>query len=371
MRMADNNFDRFVIVSGEKGSGKSTLVIMLIQEYLSKFSFVCPNCNSIFYKSIYAKEQTEHGYRFYIPKEILDNQVLIKCPMYYELNMKTGLREKVSGCGCLFPLSRRRRLKYKVRDFVAYNNDEAYNTIIRANVGKPVQCDEAITFMSSLDFNKTESKEMKRLFTVIRPRRLLTFALAPEFSSIDRRYRDDFSHYWMYVFERGHCIVFEKNKAVSDDKYSIKNLQKIMPVLKYFTPTDKIIKALKRHPCFFDYFKFDELDAKTYDEYELYRNASNIRKAIQEQEFSGKELQKLIAWNTMTHWDSVAIEVARQKDRKMTYGIFCNHLLRNPLSTKAMASEPTVRNWVRAIDQWVKTKGENVDAFVEEKGGLK
>ena len=46
-------------------------------------------------------------------------------------------------------------------------------------------CDEAIRFASGMEHQKTESRELKKLFTVIRPRRLWLFFNIPNIKWID------------------------------------------------------------------------------------------------------------------------------------------------------------------------------------------
>jgi len=91
-----------------------------------------------------------------------------------------------------------------------------------------------------MDHNKVESKEMKKLITVVRPRRLFMIANIPELMWVDSKYRDIFAHFWIYAIEKGHAFIFEKNKAVTKDKWGLKYLEKHMGVVKYFTNTEKI-----------------------------------------------------------------------------------------------------------------------------------
>jgi hypothetical protein len=55
----------------------------------------------------------------------------------------------------------------------------------------------------------------------------------------------------------------------------------------------------------------------------------------------------------------------------MTYSILLNELLKDPITYKVLASEPTVRSWVRGIQEYIKSKGNNVQIFDDSKELLK
>jgi hypothetical protein len=366
-RMQDNNLSCEIINSGERGTGKSTFSILFVKEYLDKFSFICPHCGNEFYKNIYVREETSYGMRFYIPDDIKNNKVEIECPEDFILNSKSGHREKISGCGKSFPISQRKKVRWSSERFIAYDNAQAYSMMLKRPIGSPIIFDEAINFMSSLDFNKAESKELKRLFAVIRPKRFLMFFNVPQLLWVDKRYRDDMAHFWTYIVERGNCIIFEKDKAVTEDPWHLKELAKIMGVLKYFSSIEKIKRNVRKHACFFDSFNFGELGQKEYDDYELVRNQRNIQRQVEEQELSNKDIAKIMSWNLLREWDSLKIDIERSRESKMTYDILRRKVLRNPVSGQSIASEQTVRNWIRGVDEYIESKGKDTKIFSDDK----
>lgn len=362
-RWQENNNDVFLINASEKGLGKSTLSIHLARDYIQRFGFICPHCGNEFYKNLYKVEKVGNSYRFYIPDSIKSNQVRIKCPEYYELDIKTGVKKKISGCGETFVWSERKRIKWSAAKFIAYDNGEARTKILNMPRYSPLIFDEAMNFMAAQDHNKVESKEMKKLITVVRPRRLFMIANIPELMWVDSKYRDIFAHFWIYAIEKGHAFIFEKNKAVTKDKWGLKYLEKHMGVVKYFTNTDKIKRSIKRHPCYFDSISWSELPEKVYNDYEYVRNARNLQRQVEEMELSNLDIGKIMAWNLLNEWDRIQLEVNKSKGNKMTYNILRHEILINPVTRKPMSSETTVRNWVIGMEQYLKTKGQNSGVF--------
>ena len=362
-RWQENNNDVFLINASEKGLGKSTLSIHLARDYIQRFGFICPHCGNEFYKNLYKVEKVGNSYRFYIPDSIKSNEVRIKCPEYYELDIKTGVKKKISGCGETFVWSERKRIKWSAAKFIAYDNGEARTKILNMPRYSPLIFDEAMNFMAAQDHNKVESKEMKKLITVVRPRRLFMIANIPELMWVDSKYRDIFAHFWIYAIEKGHAFIFEKNKAVTKDKWGLKYLEKHMGVVKYFTNTDKIKRSIKRHPCYFDSISWSELPEKVYNDYEYVRNARNLQRQVEEMELSNLDIGKIMAWNLLNEWDRIQLEVNKSKGNKMTYNILRHEILINPVTRKPMSSETTVRNWVIGMEQYLKTKGQNSGVF--------
>ena len=224
-------------------------------------------------------------------------------------------------------------------------------------------CDESIKFAASFEANKTESRELKKLFTVIRPKRFWIFFNIPDVLWIETKYREAMSSFWLRMVERGTGILFEKDKGECDDKYHIKELQKLMGTVKYFTPVDKIKRNLQKHPCYFDTFQVPELPEKVYDDYELVRNAVNLKRKIEEKAYSNKDLAKIASYNLIENWDRINSVVMRSKELRLTYPAICNEVFRDPVDGKRLASEPTVRQWINGIKSFIDTQGKKIEVF--------
>ena len=180
-RLQENNFDALSLVTGAKGSGKSSACIALARKYIDMYGFVCPFCGIDFYKNVYAIKKDSLGNpQFYIPDYVKNDKCWIQCPENRELDLRTGQKRIVSGCGHKFKYSQRKKIVWQAQKQIAYSNEDVIKKIFSLPNFSPIICDEAINFASSLDFAKTESKELKKLFTVIRPKRFWVFFLLPE-----------------------------------------------------------------------------------------------------------------------------------------------------------------------------------------------
>jgi hypothetical protein len=164
------------LCSGDKGFGKSSATIYLARQYNDLFSFICPYCGNEFYKSVYSHKKKENGkVDFYIPDIVKQDKVWIQCPEDFELDLNTQQKTKVSGCGRLFKYSQRKKIKWNAARYIAYDNPDVVEKIHTLPKKSPLICDESIKFAASFEANKTESRELKKLFTVIRPKRFWIF----------------------------------------------------------------------------------------------------------------------------------------------------------------------------------------------------
>ncbi len=339
------------------------MTMFLTMRYIKLFGFVCPKCGQMFFKNIYAMRENKTGVpEFYIPDEVKEKG-RVTCPYKYKLDMKTGEKTIESGCGHKFMYRDRKIPRWDVSKFLAYDNKDLMDKIFTMPDFSPIIADEAVKFASSQSWSKSDSKDLKDLFTVIRPRRFLMFFNVPEMTWIDQRYREGMSSFWMRIIERGRCVLFEKDKGEAKDKYHLKELEELMGVVKFFTPMDKIKAKLKKHPCYFDTFDFPAIPEKQYAEYELYRNAVNLQRQVEERELSNKDIAKIAVYNIMRNWDRLKIEIDKSKEYRPTYALIADEITSNPLTRERVVSDATLRNWVDGVSNYIKTKGQNALVF--------
>jgi len=216
---------------------------------------------------------------------------------------------------------------------------------------------------SGMEHNHTESKELKKLFTVIRPKRFWIFFAIPSIKWVDSKYREGMASFWLRILERGVGVLFEADKGVTKDIWHLKELEAAMGPIKFFTPMDKIKRNLMKHPCYFDMFKFPDLDEKTYEDYELVRNAVNLQRQVEEQSLSNKDVAKIAAYNLVHNWERIAVAIQRSKENKVTAGILADEIFFNPVVRKRSVSDVTIRSWVRGVQEYIKTKGDDSSGF--------
>jgi len=216
---------------------------------------------------------------------------------------------------------------------------------------------------SGMEHNHAESKELKKLFTVIRPKRFWIFFAIPSIKWVDSKYREGMASFWLRILERGVGVLFEADKGVTKDIWHLKELEAAMGPIKFFTPMDKIKRNLMKHPCYFDMFKFPDLDEKTYDDYELVRNAVNLQRQVEEQSLSNKDIAKIAAYNLVHNWERIAVAIQRSKENNVTAGILADEIFFNPVVRKRTVSDVTIRSWVRGVQEYIKTKGDDSSGF--------
>lgn len=359
-RLQINNFDLSVLCSGAKGFGKSTTAIYLSKRYVDLFGFVCPNCGAEFYKSVYAIKE---GNTFVIPDYVLNDKARIICPEQYRLDLKSGNKIKIRGCGHKFKWSERKKIKWEAKKFIAYDAQGMIDLLFNAVENSPIIADEAFQILGGQNHNRAENKYLKEVINNSRPKRHLIFYCIPEVTWLDSKVREGFSSFWLRMIERGEAVLFEKDKGESKDKYHMKELEKIFGTVKFFTPMDKIKRNLKKHPCFFDVFTIPTLPEQIYDDYEMYRNSVLLQRQVEELSLSNKDIAKIMAWNLFNQWDRFKIGVNSSKEAKPTYNLILNEIMVDPVSRKSLASEPTLRNWMKGVDDYVKTKGSESKIF--------
>jgi hypothetical protein len=328
------------------------------------FGFVCPSCGCDFYKNLYASKTDSSGKVYFeIPEYVLLDKAWIQCPIHEKIDFKTGKKETYLGCGHKFRWSERKKIKWASNKFISYDAKSLTDLLFHAVPYSPIVADEAFQILGGQNHNRAENKYLKEVLNNARPKKHIMFYCIPEVSWLDSKLREGFSSFWIRMVERGEAVIFEKDKGESKDKYHMKELEKIFGTVKFFTPMDKIKRNLRKHPCFFDMIKIPELPEKVYNDYEMYRNSILLQRQVEELELSNKDIAKIMVWNLMRQWDRFKIDVDKSKEVRPTYDILIRDVVVDPVTRKPLASEPTLRNWLKGVDDFVASKGSDVMAF--------
>jgi hypothetical protein len=328
------------------------------------FGFVCPNCGAEFYKNVFTLKKSSDGEQYFeIPEYVQQDKAWIQCPTQEKLDLKTGKKVVYLGCGHKFRYSQRKKIKWEASKFIAYDAKGLTDLLFHAVPYSPIIADEAFQILGGQNHNRAENKYLKEVLNNARPKRHIMFYCIPEVTWLDSKLREGFSSFWIRMVERGEAAIFEKDKGEAKDKYHMKELEKIFGTVKFFTPMEKIKRNLRKHPCFFDMIKIPDLPDNVYNDYELYRNSVLLQRQVEELELSNKDIAKIMVWNLMRQWDHFKIDVDKSKEVRPTYDILMRDIVVDPVSRKTLASEPTLRNWLKGVDDYVATKGATFDTF--------
>lgn len=207
-KIQDQDLDVLIAVDGMKGVGKSTLALQLARHYLKKYW------------------------------------------NYTDSDFKKNLHK-----------------------FIAYDNMDVLNKIENAEDGQPLVCDEAVRFALAEDWMKQESKEIKKMFTQMRTKHLFVIFCIPDFFWIDKKYMLMVTA-WIHVYARGRSVIFFPDQRIGvEDRWHRKEFKRLLkvPVFMFDNP-EKIQKACKRHPNFFDFLSFPPLPQDIYQDYKKVRD---------------------------------------------------------------------------------------------------
>jgi hypothetical protein len=124
--------------------------------------------------------------------------------------------------------------KFEPERHVAYLYEDVINKINELDEREPLIIDEAVNVAMSEDWNKIESKYLKKVFAKLRVRHLIVFLCIPEFSWLDKKYREGMVNFWLFVPTRGFFILFApKIFTAKEDKWELDRLEGILKGINY------------------------------------------------------------------------------------------------------------------------------------------
>jgi hypothetical protein len=84
----------------------------------------------------------------------------------------------------------------------------------------------------SEDWNKIESKYLKKVFAKLRVRHLIVFLCIPQFEWLDKKYREGMVNFWFFVPTRGKFLLLTP-KLISDDPWDLEKIKKYFKRISY------------------------------------------------------------------------------------------------------------------------------------------
>ncbi len=282
-------------------------------------------------------------------------------------NVNMGVTGRL-GCGkssLTIQIARRYVEKYfgeknfDVGKYIAYNNKEVIEKIHSLPEFSPLIADEAIRIAWSRDWNKMDNKELAKLSTQIRTKRLLFFMNIPRLAWIDSMFRTGLLDIWIWVHatlsEEGktsNAIIFEPDENQGEsDQWHMNLLRKLSKGKKArisrFTPIERVMKLVKNHPCYMDSFQFPRVPDDIYARYILIRNKKAFE--ISEQYIDQRDSTKVVLYNIQNKWDELKQAVENGKKDRPTHRVMSEILGYDPTRKRNILSKRTVQAWLAEI----------------------
>jgi hypothetical protein len=232
--------------SAPKGFGKSNYGIITSIEYRRMFGMYCNDCH---HKWIFTGKALNG-------MQVKDN-LHECCPICKSNNTS-------------------QKAKFKVNEHLAYDNSDLNEMIHNKPKFSPIIADEAVRFMMGEDWNISESKDMKKLFAQMRTKGLIIIANIPNFSWIDKKYRNDMGTFWLRIIRKGKAVILTPDLSETKDAWHLDEFQKLLGHYSWFTSEEELDKRLeyllKKHPCVFDVISIPKVPDNIYSEYQKTRD---------------------------------------------------------------------------------------------------
>ena len=243
--------------------------------------------------------------------------------------------------------------------YVGYNNDDVFKKIYSLPKFNPLIGDEAIRFIWSRDWNRSPNKELIRLTTQIRTKKLLFFLNIPKITWMDSSFREAMVDIWVWTWatlnkegeKESYAFVFQRDENQGEgDSWHLAKLRdmqrrKKKSIIGKFSDVDNILKMIKKHPCFFDAFKFPKLPQEMYDAYQKIRDERAFEK---ESEYvNQKDIGKIMSYNLKYKWQSF-MERIKKQGTPSTRAIQ-EILLNDPSINQPLVSHNAISQWINDI----------------------
>lgn len=155
-------------------------------------------------------------------------------------------------------------------------------------------CDEAVRFASSADWNKKESKALKKKLAEVRTKHLFFILCFPlKIQKVEKTYLEAFVNYWCDLFGRGLGAIYVKDKNPVNDPWRQKDFQKIGSYTE-FTSLSDVEKKLKKHPNFWKLIRFPKPPKHVYSRYVKVRESNVYNNETVRQTVTSEDVQKAL-----------------------------------------------------------------------------
>lgn len=192
-------------------------------------------------------------------------------------------------------VAKKNGLKFDVEGNVAYDNSEIEHKIRSLTMRSGIQADELIRGLYKMDFARTETKELVKLFAQIGVKLMFFTMCIPRMVDVVEYLRNHRIKLWIHIVTRGHGVIFQPNRNVFiGDSWHVKdNIKKMgrKAFMGMSLDPDAQIRIYEKTNIFVDSFKFPQLDATTREKYQAY----SLKKKMEVDQMPDKDTKFRIA----------------------------------------------------------------------------
>ena len=266
---------------------------------------------------------------------------------------------------------------FSFKKYIAYNNDEVYRKMNTLPLYSPLIADEAVRFAWTREWYKGEHKEIIKLGTQVRTKKLIFMMNIPRFAWLDKAYREGLLDMWVwlhsYTIEGGemvvYAIIFEPDRNQGEkDAWHLNKLTKTKGKIErigHFTPIEKIEKLVRNHPCFFDIFTFPKLPDELYQQHLKLRERRVF--AQEDMYVDQKQIGKTISYNLVYNWHKIMEAVEQSRKKKPNTRMISDVFLKNPINNKPLIVQSTIHKWIEEMRKKVPQQNlQEIENILEE-----
>ena len=247
---------------------------------------------------------------------------------------------------------------FDMEKYIAYNNEDVIEKIYSLPPYSPLIGDEAVRFAWSRDWNKAENKELAKLSTQIRTKKLIFFMNIPKLPWIDSAYREQLLDIWVWIHssfsggkKTGYAMIFEPDRNQAEtDSWHLNTLKKHMRKkerIGRFTEIQRLFRIVKYNPCFVDAFPFPKLPEDLYQVYLKVRDKRAFETT--RQQITQKDMAKIILYNLKQNWGKLVNELETRRFDTPTNKIMAEFLLKHPLTGKEVIGTNSIQKWYNDV----------------------
>lgn len=246
---------------------------------------------------------------------------------------------------------------WHLKDYLAWDNDNVFGKAYALPEFSPLICDESVRFAMSEDWNARESKRLKKVFTQIRTKHLVTFFNIPDLFWMDRKYREGMMTVWIHLVTKGYAVMFTPDlRPGIDDRWHRKEIKDFMKPYSFFTPIENVLKSLRRHPCYCDEFAIPKLPKDEYDSYLKLRDSMVFSGSDKHED--PRNLAGIACYNMYRNPLILAQLIEGDYIKRPTYKWLAEVMMKHPHNDGNMVTSDSVRRWCEQL-----RNGESVPRF--------